>query len=87
MTGAIEHYRATLRLEPEYPGGIDQLRIPSCYIKYHQSPLRDHSDSSCVRNEPETKCPTPQQRQEIEEASCVQRKYEENTLTSIQVKN
>ena len=35
MTGSIEHYRATLRLEPDYQGGVDQLRIPSCYVKYH----------------------------------------------------
>ena len=35
MTGGIEHYRATLRLEPDYQGGVDQLRIPSCYVKYH----------------------------------------------------
>ena len=37
MTGAIHHYRAALRLEPDYPGGVDLLRIPSCYLKYHLS--------------------------------------------------
>ena len=35
MTGSIHHYRTTLRLDPDYPGGVDQLRIPSCYVKYH----------------------------------------------------
>ena len=35
MSGSIEHYRAALRLEPDYPGGVAQLRIPSCYVKYH----------------------------------------------------
>ena len=47
MSGSIEHYRAALRLEPDYPGGVAQLRIPSCYVKYHlgqgrgSSPTRD----------------------------------------------
>jgi len=35
MSGSIKHYRETLRLEPDYPGGVNQLRIPSCYVKYH----------------------------------------------------
>ena len=34
MTVSIEHYRAALRLEPDYTGGVDQLQIPSCYVKY-----------------------------------------------------
>ena len=38
MTGSIEHYRAALRLEPDFPGGVAQLRIPSCYVKYHLGP-------------------------------------------------
>ena len=38
MTGSIEHYRAALRLEPDFPGGVAQLRVPSCYVKYHLSP-------------------------------------------------
>jgi len=96
MTGAIDHYRATLRLEPEYPGGLDQLRIPSCYIKYHQSPpmasKADPGDMSCVRNDQgtEMKCGVIH-RQERQQQSCgypgaedQQRRYEQNTLTSIQ---
>ena len=98
MTGAIDHYRATLRLEPEYPGGLDQLRIPSCYIKYHQSPpmasKADPGDMSCVRNDQgtEMKCGVIH-RQERQQQSCgypgaedQQRRYEQNTLTSIQVR-
>ena len=38
MTGSIEHYRAALRLEPDFPGGVAQLRVPSCYVKYHLGP-------------------------------------------------
>ena len=34
MTVSIEHYRAAVRLEPDYPKGVDQLRIPSCFVKY-----------------------------------------------------
>jgi len=41
MSGSIKHYRETLRLEPDYPGGVAQLRIPSCYVKYH---LHDGQD-------------------------------------------
>ena len=93
MTVAINHYRATLRLEPEYPGGIEQLRIPSCYIKYHQSPppKQDVGDISCVSNEErsEMKC-GDFDRVEREERSCgssgaenQQQRYEQNTLTSI----
>ena len=96
MTGAIDHYRAALRLEPEYPGGIEQLRIPSCYIKYHQSPppKQDSGDISCFRNEEqsERKCGDLHQ-MEQEERSCgssgsedQQQSYEQNTLTSIQVR-
>ena len=96
MTGAIDHYRATLRLEPEYPGGIGQLRIPSCYIKYHQSPppKQDSGDTSCVKNEErsEIKCGDLHQI-EREERTCgssgsedQQQRYGQNTLTSIQVR-
>ena len=96
MTGAIDHYRAALRLEPEYPGGIEQLRIPSCYIKYHQSPppKQDSGDMSCVRNEEgsERKCGNLH-RMEQEERFCgssgvedKQQRFEQNTLTSIQVR-
>jgi len=35
MTGAIAHYRSALHLEPAYPDGLAQLRIPSCYQKFH----------------------------------------------------
>merc|ERR1719483_1976093 len=94
MTGAIEHYRATLRLEPEYPGGIDQLRIPSCYIKYHQSApaSTEPGELNCAKNEQgtEMKCGFIH-RVEREERSCgntgpedQQRRHEQNTLTSIQ---
>ena len=96
MTGAIDHYRATLRLEPEYPGGIEQLRIPSCYIKYHQSPppKQDSGDMSYVRNEErsEVKC-GDLRRMEQEERSCGSlgsedqlQRFKHNTLTSIQVR-
>jgi hypothetical protein len=96
MTGAIDHYRATLRLEPEYLGAIEQLRIPSCYIKYHQSPSpkQNSGDTSCVRNDErsEMKC-GDLHRMEREERSCgslgaedQQQRYEQNTLTSIQVR-
>ena len=97
MTGAIDHYRATLRLEPEYPGGIEQLRIPSCYIKYHQSPpqKQESDDMSCVKNEEgsEMKCGNLH-RMEQEERSCgssgaedLQWRNGEKTLTSIQVRS
>ena len=94
MTGAIHHYRAALKLEPEYPGGLDQLRIPSCYIKFHQTfpPNQDPGDLSCVRKDQEVKCGHPHQ-QERDERSCafsnaadMHRKHEQNTLTSIQVR-
>ena len=95
MTGAIDHYRATLRLEPEYPGGIEQLRIPSCYIKYHQSPpqKQESDDMSCVKNEEgsEMKCGNLH-RMEREERSCGSSGAEDlqrrigDTLTSIQVR-
>ena len=52
MTGAIHHYRAALRLEPDYPGGVDLLRIPSCYLKYHLShtdPSQSPGPSHCTR--------------------------------------
>ena len=48
MTGAIHHYRAALRLEPDYPGGVDLLRIPSCYLKYHLS----HSEPGTTPSPP-----------------------------------
>jgi len=35
MTGAVAHYRSALDLEPAYPDGLAQLRIPSCYLKFH----------------------------------------------------
>ena len=35
MSGSISHYRLALQLEPGYPGGLAQLRIPSCYVKFH----------------------------------------------------
>merc|ERR1719474_439791 len=92
MTGAIHHYRAALKLEPEYPGGLDQLRIPSCYIKFHQTfpPSQDPGDLSCLRKDQGVKCGHPHQ-QERDERSCafsnaadMHRKHEQNTLTSIQ---
>jgi hypothetical protein len=52
MTGAIGHYRAALDLEPGYPAGLDQLRIPACYVKFHALATRAEEgraagDSSC----------------------------------------
>jgi len=89
MTGAIDHYRATLRLEPEYPGGIEQLRIPSCYMKYHQSSPTAPTDSdnmNCELNDQGMTCG-----QERQLPSCgapgaegQQRGDEQRTLTSIQ---
>merc|ERR1719237_1642664 len=35
MSGAVAHYRSALQLEPTYPHGLAQLRIPSCYLKFH----------------------------------------------------
>ena len=35
MSGSIAHYRLALQLEPGYPGGLAQLRIPECYVKFH----------------------------------------------------
>ena len=45
MTGSIEHYRAALRLEPDYPGGVDQLRVPSCYVKYRPAGDKEKEES------------------------------------------
>jgi len=91
MTGAIEHYRATLRLEPEYPGGIEQLRIPSCYIKYHHSAPKQSLDSqelNCLLNQQGSDMKCGQERQQV---SCgapgvedQHRRCEHSTLTSIQ---
>ena len=93
MTGAIEHYRATLRLEPEYPGGIEQLRIPSCYIKYHHSAPKQSLDSqelNCLLNQQGSDMKCGQERQQV---SCgapgvedQHRRCEHSTLTSIQVR-
>ena len=38
MSGAVLHYRAALRLEPDYPGGLQQLRVPACYLRHHAGP-------------------------------------------------
>ena len=88
MTGAIEHYRATLKLEPGYPGGINQLRIPSCYIKYHQSPPPGEQDCPRQQQGHEARCGASQQDRArgYSGAEEQMRKQQQNTITNIQVR-
>lgn len=54
MSGAINHHRAALKLEPQFPGGLYQLRIPSCYIKFHSSSASSKSECRTYSKEEES---------------------------------
>ena len=41
MSGAIHHYRQTLRMRPEHPLALHYLLIPECHAKFnlpHEQP-------------------------------------------------
>jgi hypothetical protein len=35
MSGAIHHYRQTLRMHPDHPYALRYLYIPSCHVKFN----------------------------------------------------
>lgn len=83
MSGSISHYRLALQLEPGYPGGLAQLRIPSCYVKFHLAAGRQEETAGEGANcrgdffshpSPPKSCSSPEG----------DRNQEERTFTSIQ---
>jgi len=40
MTGAIHHYRRTLRMQPDQFEVLDYLHVPACHLKFDVVPKK-----------------------------------------------